>query len=296
MGDILITNLSQIDLTYLKRVIFKGGEPFLNPDMLLVLEYLDKINILSQTEIGITTNGTILNEKIVMLLNRAKRVEIVLSIDGPEEVNNYIRYSSSNFSASVDLINFCNQFQLPSTTISMMPTIMVYNVFSLDKLLDWWLFIFKLSYDNAGAKEYIDQQSKTMIYPAFYSSHFLRNKSWLTLSTLQPVTINRLIEYYEEKSNDPKYIGLNDNSAIKSHSTPFENLIYVLKNTKYGGDILHDQMVKYTKDMDKIKGQNILDVVPELEEEMVYLTHYKGRIPYKKNPIKIFYSKLKNIF
>ena len=296
MGDILITNLSQIDLTYLKRVIFKGGEPFLNPDMLLVLEYLDKINILSQTEIGITTNGTILNEKIVMLLNRAKRVEIVLSIDGPEEVNNYIRYSSSNFSALVNLINFCNQFQLPSTTISMMPTIMVYNVFSLDKLLDWWLFIFKLSYDNAGAKEYIDQQSKTMIYPAFYSSHFLRNKSWLTLSTLQPVTINRLIEYYEEKSNDPKYIGLNDNSAIKSHSTPFENLIYVLKNTKYGGDILHDQMVKYTKDMDKIKGQNILDVVPELEEEMVYLTHYKGRIPYKKNPIKIFYSKLKNIF
>ena len=70
----------------------------------------------------------------------------------------------------------------------------------------------------------------------------------------------------------------------------------MLKNTEYGGDMLHDQMVKYTKDMDKIKGQNILDVVPELEDEMVYLTHYKGRIPYKKNPITIFYSKLRNFF
>jgi hypothetical protein len=169
----------------------------------------------------------------------------------------------------------------------MMPTIMVYNVFSLDKLLEWWLFELKPRYDNANIKT---------IYPSFHSSHFLRNKSWLTLSTLQPVTINRLIEYYEEKSNNPKYISLNEKSNIKSHANPFENLIHVLKNTKYGGDILHDQMVKYTKDMDKIKGQNVLNVVPELEQEMVYLTHYKGRVPYKKNPIKIFYSKLRNFF
>ena len=94
----------------------------------------------------------------------------------------------------------------------------------------------KPRYDNAGIKT---------LSPVFYSSHFLRNKAWLTLRTLQPHTIKQLIKYYEEKSKDPKYKSINKNSPIKSHSTPFENLIYVLKNTEYGGDMLHDQMVKY---------------------------------------------------
>jgi hypothetical protein len=30
-------------------------------------------------------------------------------------------------------------------------------------------------------------------------------------------------------------------------------------------------MVKYTLDMDKIKGQNVLDAVPELTDEMVLI-------------------------
>jgi len=121
----------------------------------------------------------------------------------------------------------------------------------------------KPRYDNAGIKT---------ISPVFYSSHFLRNKAWLTLRTLQPYTIKQLIKYYEEKAKDPKYKDINKNSHIKSHSNPFENLIYVLKNTEYGGDMLHDQMVKYTKDMDVIKDQNVLDAIPELKKEMVYLT------------------------
>ena len=36
--------------------------------------------------------------------------------------------------------------------------------------------------------------------------------------------------------------------------------------------MLNDQMVKYTKDMDDIKGQCVLDAVPELKHEMMYLT------------------------
>ena len=264
IGDKLISEFAGVNLSYLKRVIYKGGEPFLNKDMIVSLRYFDRIGILPNLTIGITTNGTVVNPLIIRLLDRAKRVEIVLSVDGADEVNRYIRHSPTNLSSTLNLVNFCNQFHNSSRyVISMMPTIMVYNIFSLDKLLDWWLFEMKPRYDNAGIKT---------LSPVFYSSHFLRNKAWLTLRTLQPYTIKQLIKYYEEKSKDPKYKNINKNSNIKSHSNPFENLIYVLKNTEYGGDMLHDQMVKYTKDMDAIKGQNVLDAVPELKKEMVYLT------------------------
>lgn len=263
IGNELISQLAGVDLSYLKRVIYKGGEPFLNKDMLISLRYFDQIGVLSNLTVGITTNGTVVNPQIIKLLNRVKHVEIILSVDGPDKVNRYIRHSSNNLSSTTKLIDFCNQFHTNHVIISMMPTIMVYNIFSLDKLLDWWLFEMKPRYDNAGIKT---------IHSVFYSSHFLRNKAWLTLRTLQPHTIKQLIKYYEEKSKDSKYKDINKDPLIKSDQNPFENLIHVLKNTEYGGDMLHDQMVKYTKDMDAIKGQCVLDVVPELKDEMVYLT------------------------
>lgn len=263
IGNKLISQLAGVDLSYLKRVIYKGGEPFLNKDMLISLRYFDRIGVLPNLTVGITTNGTVVNPQITRLLDRAKRVEIVLSVDGPDKVNRYIRHSPNSISSTTNLVDFCNQFHTNRVVISMMPTIMVYNIFSLDKLLDWWLFEMKPRYDNAGINT---------ISPVFYSSHFLRNKAWLTLRTLQPRTIQQLIQYYETRSKDPKYKNINKNSIIKSDSNPFENLIHVLKNTEYGGDMLHDQMVKYTKDMDAIKGQCVLDAVPELKNEMMYLT------------------------
>jgi hypothetical protein len=66
--------------------------------------------------------------------------------------------------------------------------------------------------------------------------------------------------------------------------------------------MLHDQMVKYTKDMDAIKGQNILDAVPELKKEMVYLTvKYPGAHEVKLQErnytrLEIFYNKIKQRF
>ena len=294
IGNKLINQLAGINLSYLKRVIYKGGEPFLNKDMIISLRYFDRIGVLPNLTIGITTNGTVANPHITRLLDRAKRVEIVLSVDGVDKVNRYIRHSPANLSSTLNLINFCNQFHNSSRyVISMMPTVMVYNIFSLDKLLDWWLFEMKPRYDNAGIKT---------ISPVFYSSHFLRNKTWLTLRTLQPHTIKQLIKYYEEKSKDPKYKNVNKDSNIKSHSNPFENLIHVLKNTVYGGDMLHDRMVKYTKDMDAIKGQNVLDAVPELKKEMVYLTvKYPGAHEVKLQEhvytrFEIFCNKIKQRF
>ena len=39
----------------------------------------------------------------------------------------------------------------------------------------------------------------------------------------------------------------------------------------YLGDEIHDHMVNYTFEMDKIKGQNVIKSIPELADEMVYL-------------------------
>tara|TARA_B100001146_G_C15946400_1_gene333605 strand:- start:211 stop:639 length:429 start_codon:yes stop_codon:yes gene_type:complete len=136
-------------------------------------------------------------------------------------------------------------FEMSNIQFNIAPTIMVYNIFSLDKLAEWWLYDIMPNYINV--------KSEIWLY------NYVVNPTYLSLSALQPSTINKLIDHYKKILIDKKYGSI------------FVNTIEVLKTTQYGGNILHDQMVRYTNDMDKLKGQNILNAVPELKNEMVYL-------------------------
>lgn len=75
----------------LESVIIKGGEPFYNKKTLYFLEKLYK-----GLDIQIVTNATIINEKILEVLDRFKGVYIVVSIDGTEKIYEWIRGSSWN--------------------------------------------------------------------------------------------------------------------------------------------------------------------------------------------------------
>ena len=248
-NDLLLKNLSQLDLLYLKRVNIKGGEPMLNTDVLVALRYFNEIGIIHNLSIHIDTGGSIIIdnniEELIQLLSKTKKVIFSISIDGPEEVNTYIRYSPKMLSSFDNICSFINIFEEFNIQFIIAPTIMVYNIFSLDRLAEWWLYEAMPKYKNVN--------SEIWLY------NYVVNPTYLSLSALQPSTINKLIDYYKRIVIDKKYGNI------------FANTIDVLTTTQYGGNILHDQMVRYTNDMDKLKGQNILNSIPELENEMIYL-------------------------
>ena len=197
--------------------------------MLVVLRYLDKIDMLRKIVIRMDTSGAVIIDKTinetVALLYKAKQVEFGLSIDGPEEVTTYIRYSSKNMASLDNMRNFISVFEKNNITFMVAPTIMVYNIFSLDKLIEWWFYEMRPAFKHLTLDIYL--------------FNFLIGPDYLSLRALQPATISKLIDYY--------------------------------KNIEYAGDKLHNQMVKYTLDMDKIKGQSIYKSIPELTDEMCYL-------------------------
>ena len=143
-NDLLIKNLSELDLTHLNRVNIKGGEPLMNTDMLVALRYFDEINILHKLEIHMDTSGAVIIDKTInetiALLCKAKRIMFGLSVDGPDEVTTYIRYSPKNMASLDNMRNFISVFEKNNISFSVSPTIMVYNIFSLDKLVEWWLY------------------------------------------------------------------------------------------------------------------------------------------------------------
>ena len=92
-----------------------------------------------------------------------------------------------------------------------------------------------------------------------YLVNFLIAPDYLSLQTLQPATISKLIDYY------------NNIIETKEYGHFFSHFPDALENIEYGGNKLHNQMVKYTLDMDKLKGQSVYKATPELTNEMCYL-------------------------
>jgi hypothetical protein len=248
-NDLLIKNLSELDLTHLNRVNIKGGEPLMNTDMLVALRYFDEINILHKLEIHMDTSGAVIIDKTInetiALLCKAKRIIFGLSVDGPDEVTTYIRYSPKNMASLDNIRNFISVFEKNNITFMVSPTIMVYNIFSLDRLVEWWL------YDITPSFNHLDLD--------IYLFNFLIGPDYLSLQALQPATISRLIDHY------------NNIVETKEYGHWFSHLPDALENIEYSGNKLHNQMVKYTLDMDKIKGQSIYKSIPELTDEMCYL-------------------------
>lgn len=75
------------------RVIFFGGEPLLNFNLIkYIIEYCKKefTKYKKKVTFTITTNGTLLTDKIIQYLNENK-VSVMLSLDGPKDVHDKMR-------------------------------------------------------------------------------------------------------------------------------------------------------------------------------------------------------------
>lgn len=83
--------LGGIDLTYVKKIMLKGGEPFLGNTFETVLEWIKKERKLEEIEIHCITNSTFFPHYHIEDLKKFKRLEINLSIDGLDEMCDYIR-------------------------------------------------------------------------------------------------------------------------------------------------------------------------------------------------------------
>lgn len=237
----LVSHLKEIDLTHLKVLTIKGGEPFMNPELFPVLQHLLEINVLQNVIIKLVTNGTILGKEIKeikLLLEKAKTVKITISVDGVGDVGTYIRYSPQKFAKISNIETFIQNFEeYPNVEFGLFPSIQVYNIFSLDKVVEWWGTMVN-KYEN--------------VYDYVELNHFVTGPDYLSMAALQPHTMKKIIQYYKNKG-DQRY----------------EKLITSLCKVTYLGDQVHNKMVKYTLEMDKIKGQNVFESIPDLADEMI---------------------------
>ena len=87
ISDIVDNNVTNITL--------QGGEPLMNPKIILLLQRLSTKDLASNLSVWITTNATQHTENLHYVLSKFKEVKLIFSIDGVGKTNDYLRYPSN---------------------------------------------------------------------------------------------------------------------------------------------------------------------------------------------------------
>ena len=133
--ELVLKNLKDLDLSNLRTINFKGGEPLLNSETLAILNYLDELSVLSNVSIILSSNGTYVNQEIIDMFKKCKKITFNLSLDGINELFNYIRYGDAKFTDIEPVVARLNE--LSNISIHFQVAIMNYNIFNLEEIRQW---------------------------------------------------------------------------------------------------------------------------------------------------------------
>ena len=232
-SELVLSNLKQIDLSTIRMVIFKGGEPLLNAETITVLQYLEEKNLIENIKVSVSTNCTYINDEIIRLFNKCKHVEFLVSIDGIGELFNYTRYGDAKFEKIEKVLALANT--VTNISIAFCNAAMNYAAFSLVEVRDWGIKMSK-KYDKVSP------------ITAF---NVVMSPAYLSMGTLSDECRRELIKYYSENSIDKEF-----------------DYIINLLSKDYLGDKIHAQWIEYTELMQTMRKNNILDIVPQLANEL----------------------------
>lgn len=233
----LISSLKELDLSALKTLYFKGGEPLLNPENVAALLYFEEIGILENLNVYMITNGTLSpSDDLIRTLSKTKSCSVAFSIDGTAALNPYIRYSRNNV-ATIDTIEqtISKYNSISKIKFDIICSVMTYNIFRLVEIRDWWLALREQGYN---------------IMPNTFNQLILNKE--LNVRNLTDKTREYLVDYYTKNQLDKE----------------FEPVITILKQP-YLGNQSHNEWVDYTLKLQSIRGNNILDIEPLLKDELI---------------------------
>ena len=232
----MVRQIAALDLRHLEVVRFKGGEPMLNNDVPAVLQHLLDRGLLHDVLVHFVSNGSVVNDKVLDLLHHARAVEMCISIDGMGGLQDYIRPGPSDITRIERFISRVSS--IPRLRFLLSISVMAYNVFSLDRISEWW----------NGFRETRPEQ-----FPRLGFGLHVVHPAYLSVTVLQDATREMLASKYRRLSN------ADYRCVIQGLTQPF------------AGVARHNEFVRYTRDMDKVRNADVLQVVPELESEMVLL-------------------------
>jgi organic radical activating enzyme len=217
-------------LPTVQRINFTGGEPLLIKENINILEDLIRMGN-TDCEVLITTNGSVINNKIIDLIKQFNSVHWTVSIDAVGTTAEYVRNGTvwSVVDANIKQILTLNQSVAFNTVISM------YSILDLSTLLMYFKEL-KLNYQTQPLEIWFSICS----FPMFLNPRNINDQ----LKELATKQLDSSIEILSNLGNNP----------IRS----IETLKSLQNNLK--DSIINEQSFntfkKYTEELDQIRNQS----------------------------------------
>jgi len=125
------SDYSIINVNLAKKIYISGGEPTATPQL---YEFLEKMVSSGhhEVELLINTNAAKISKKLLHLFSKFKNLSFIVSIDGFQNVNDYVRHKSTWDAVVKNLSELLKNHQVYVNI-----TVTVYNIFSLHKLIQF---------------------------------------------------------------------------------------------------------------------------------------------------------------
>jgi sulfatase maturation enzyme AslB (radical SAM superfamily) len=122
-----------VDLDTVKKIYVAGGEPSLMPEF---RKFLKRAIAAGRTDIEIrmNTNATNLNKEYRQLLSQFKNLNIVVSLDGYDQINRYIRWPA-DWDTIVENVRGISQI---TPNLAFNVTVSIWNIARLSELIEFF--------------------------------------------------------------------------------------------------------------------------------------------------------------
>lgn len=233
-----IENSKQIE-----RLHFAGGEPLLIEKHYDFLEKLIEKGLAEKIALSYNTNLTILPERVLQAWRKFKKIQVMVSIDGVNEVNKYIRHPTNWDILTRNIKKIENEQELTKKFfLTLNTTVQLYNVFNLTKLMDFCM---------TETKDFVFPLLNPLFYPEELSIQVLpeayKDKVELMLKNYLSENAEKLKARYKNIEHITKSI---------------EGLITFMRQKDQSS--LLGQFKKHTEFLDQSRKQSIYEVCPEL--------------------------------
>lgn len=227
---------------------FIGGETVIMPAFKTILEKL-LLAGMRDTAIGFTTNLTVWPQTVANLLKQFKQVNIGLSIEALHEINHYVRWPSDQ---STVLDNLKKWIIFGKSHNHLIQLRLTPNALTVLHIAD----LYQYAWDNKIGLE---------------TCNFLYEPRCLSLKVLpkyiREMAIHRLENFISDKSFDDQIVVNTRNPHTINQQVLQDAVSYInfLKETPEDTDGAK-QLVKYITQLERSRGNCILEYLPEYEK------------------------------
>jgi organic radical activating enzyme len=235
-----------------KKLYIVGGEPLIIPEHLESLQRLVDSGRAHEIEIEYNTNLTNVTQKYLDLWENFKQIRIGASVDGYGDVFDYQR-TPANWKSVYANMKKLNDNRNINLKCWFTFTITPYNVYHLPEFMKWKLTESELDRFNpiTGPRPTVTQ-------------HMCHSPKYFNIKVLPQYFKDEIEEHYDIYKQWVKSSDFSE--KVKKH------FIYVLDSTikfmqseDYSEEWL-EEFISMTNKLDEVRGQDIVDIVPEYEE------------------------------